>query len=81
MAIVIDPAAAQAAGTRLLLREMDKNNELAIDDLCKRTGQLLREVSDDAPNGWKADLDNFVAALKTGVALRKDIKEAIQALP
>ena len=81
MPIVIDPAAAQAAGARVILRDMNKANEQEIDALAKAIRDLLMEVSDDAPQGWKATLDQKVADLKAAVAERKDIKDAIQALP
>jgi hypothetical protein len=81
MPIVIDPAAAQAAGTRVLLKDMNKANEQEIDRIAKAMRDLLQEISDDAPQGWRAALDQQVADLKAAVAERKDIKDALQALP
>jgi hypothetical protein len=82
MPIAIDPAAAQAAGMRVILREMNKAKEQEIDQACKSIRDLLAGVSDgDAPPGWRQTLDDAVAALKAAVAERKDIRDAVQALP
>jgi hypothetical protein len=80
MPIVIDPATAQAAGTRVILKGMQKDNEQEIDQVSKYIRTLLQEVEVDAPAGWKQALDNYVTALKNAVAERKEIKDAIQAL-
>jgi Tat protein secretion system quality control protein TatD with DNase activity len=81
MPIVIDPAAAQAAGTRVILRDMNKANEQEIDQISKTIRDLLLLVETDAPAGWRNTLDDAVAALKAAVAERKDIRDALQALP
>jgi hypothetical protein len=81
MPIVIDPATAQAAGTWVILKDMQKVNEQEIDQVSKDIRVLLQEVEVDAPAGWRNVLDGYVTALKDAVAERKDIKDAIQALP
>ncbi len=81
MAIVIDPAAAQAAGMRVILRDMNKANEQEIDQISHDMRELLQEVEVDAPTGWRNTLDDQVTRLKAAVAERKDIKDTIQALP
>jgi triphosphoribosyl-dephospho-CoA synthetase len=82
MPIVIDPAAAQAAGTRVILRDMNKANEQEIDQISKTIRDVIADVADgDAEAGWRQVLDDAVAALKAAVAERKDIKDALQALP
>lgn len=82
MPIVIDPVKAQAAGTRVLLREMDKDNEVALDAAAKALRDLLVVIADEnAPDGWKDTWATLSEQLKALVKVRKDIKEAIKALP
>ena len=81
MPIVVDPAAAQARGTREILRDMNKANEVEIDTIARNIRALMSEVEVDAPQGWRQVLDDQVAALKAAVVERKDIKVASRGLP
>lgn len=81
MPIVIDPAQAEAAGRRLILRDMQKAKERQIGEIGAGIRSLVSDVEVSAPQGWRQALDEKVAALKVAVQDRKDIKDAIAELP
>jgi hypothetical protein len=81
MPVTIDQEEAIARGRREILRDLNKANEADIDQLVAQIKTLVVDVATEAPPGWRAALDANVDKLKTAVTRRKELKDAMLALP